>query len=96
MLRHIILFKFKETASPSDRDGLKAMLEALPAQIDVIREFQVGYDIIRAARSYDMGLVSTYDDQDSLAIYAKHPAHLPVVDRAREICESVIAVDFLF
>lgn len=54
MLRHIVMFKFKDTASPSDRDGLKTMLEGLPSQIDVIREFEVGYDVVRVARSYDM------------------------------------------
>ncbi|HZS44126.1 MAG TPA: Dabb family protein, partial [Blastocatellia bacterium] len=63
---------------------------------DVIREFQVGYDIVRAARSYDMGLVSIFDDKAALDVYTPHPAHLPVVERARELCESVVSVDFNF
>jgi len=96
MLRHIILFKFKPTTTGGERAELKAMLEALPEQIDVIREFQVGYDIVQAGRSYDMGLVSVYDDRDALSVYATHPAHLPVVSRASELCESVVACDFLF
>jgi len=96
MLRHIILFKFKPTTTGGQRAELRAMLEALPGQIDIIREFQVGYDIIQAGRSYDMGLVASYDDRDALEIYAKHPAHIPVVERARELCDSVIACDFLF
>ena len=96
MLRHIILFKFKPTTTGGERAELKAMLEALPSQIDVIREFQVGYDIIQAAWSYDMGLVSSYDDAGALAHYATHPAHVPVVKRAGELCDSVVACDFLF
>jgi hypothetical protein len=76
--------------------SLKAILEALPEQIDVIREFQVGYDIIQAGRSYDMGLVAAYDDRAALAVYADHPAHLPVVKRASELCENVVACDFLY
>jgi len=72
------------------------MLEALPSKIDVIREFQVGYDVTRAQRSYDMALVSTYDNEPALAIYAKHPAHLPVVKRAAELCDSVVSADYIY
>lgn len=94
MIKHLVLFRFKAETSEADRLAFKAMLDALPAQIAEIAEFQTGFDVIRAPRSFDLALVSSYRDLEDLAIYAKHEHHLPVVERAKEICEQVVSVDY--
>lgn len=96
MIRHIVLFRFKADTPQSDRDAFKAMLADLPAQISEIGDFETGYDVVRAPRSFDLGLVSTYEDLDALARYAKHEHHLPVIERSKQICEQVVSVDYEF
>lgn len=94
MIRHIVLFRFKPETSEADRQAFQAMLNALPAQIPEIVEWQTGFDVVRSARAFDLGLVASYRNLDDLAVYAKHERHLPVVERSKEICEQVVSVDF--
>ena len=56
MITHIVLFKLKDR-SPEAIEACRAELAGLEAKIDVIRSFQLGKDVIRADRSYDLGAV---------------------------------------
>mgnify|MGYP000131392628 CR=1 FL=1 len=96
MIRHIVIFKFKPEVPQSDRDGFLEMLRALPAKISEIVDFEAGFDVIHSPRAFDLALVSSYADLDALDRYAKHEHHLPVIARAKEICEQVASVDFEF
>jgi len=96
MIRHVVIFRFKSETSQAERDGFLAMLRALPSQISEILEFEAGYDLVRAPRSFDLALVAGYADLAALDRYAQHEAHLPVIARSREICEQVASVDFEF
>jgi Stress responsive A/B Barrel Domain len=94
LIRHIVMFRFKPEATEDERAGLHAMLRALPAQISEIVEFESGADVVRRPRSFDLALVASYADLEALARYTDHPAHIPVVERSRQICEQVVSVDY--
>ncbi|MBK9315788.1 MAG: Dabb family protein [Acidobacteria bacterium] len=94
MIRHIVLFKYKDETSQADRDAFLAMLRELPSKIEEIVDFEAGHDVVHAARSFDAALVASYADLDALDRYARHEDHLPVVNRAKEICHQVVAVDY--
>ena len=94
MLTHVVLFKFKPETTEAEAAGLEAALKGLPAVISDIREFRVGRDVIRSERSYDLGLVSAFDDLAAMQRYQVHPAHLEVIARVKALCAGVIAVDF--
>lgn len=94
MIRHIVCFRFKAEVSDADRQHFLEMLRALPGKIEEVKSFEAGFDVVRAARSFDLALVASYDDLEALDRYARHEHHLPVVARAKEICEQVIAVDY--
>jgi len=94
MLTHIVLFRFKPETSAEQAGQLEAGLKGLPTVIDEIREFRVGRDIIRSERSYDLGLISAFDDLAAMQSYQVHPAHQQVVAMVKTLCSSVVAVDF--
>lgn len=94
MLKHIVFFKFKPETSEADIDKLATGLGALPEIIGDVREFVFGLDVVRSERSYDFGLVSSFDDRAALDRYAIHPEHQLVVAHVKQICSSVVAVDF--
>ena len=94
MLKHVVLFKFKAETSAADIDKLATGLGALPEIIAEIREFVFGRDVVRSERSYDFGLVSSFDDRAALDAYAVHPDHQLVVAHVKQICSSVVAIDF--
>lgn len=59
-----------------------------------MRHFEVGKDLTRSERSYDIALTAKFDDVDGLNAYLKHPIHLPVSSKLRELAASIIIVDY--
>jgi hypothetical protein len=83
MIRHIVLFKFKETAEGKTKSenllAFKALLEALPAQIPQIRYQQVGINSEKASsENYDLALISDFESLEDLQQYIIHPSHVAV------------------
>ncbi len=77
MVKHIVTFKL--TGSVAERravaESFKAALEALPAQIDVLRSIEVGINQ-NPAESWDVVLTAVVDTMADVDVYAKHPAHV--------------------
>ncbi|MBA4397455.1 MAG: stress responsive alpha-beta barrel domain-containing protein [Syntrophus sp. (in: bacteria)] len=96
MLKHIVFMKFKPDVTASDIDQLKQALGGLPALIPEIREFVFGQDILRTERSWDFGLVSTFENVEALNRYQVHADHQVVVQKVRAMCDSIVVVDFEF
>lgn len=78
MLTHVILFKLKQPNETAIAEAL-ARLRALDGAVPSLRGLEVGRDIVRSERSYDVALIARFDDLDGLIAYQQHPAHLPVV-----------------
>lgn len=94
MITHVVFFKFKPETTESDIQKLTEGFRELPGAIEEIREFRFGADVIRSERSYDYGLVSSFDDLDAMQRYQVHPQHQKVVAHVKAISASVVAVDF--
>lgn len=94
MLVHIVMFQFKEENKEANMVKVKEMLEALPSKIDTLRSMEVGIDVSRSERSFDLVLTSTFDDQSGLDIYAPHPAHQEVVAFIKEVTLLSKVVDY--
>jgi quinol monooxygenase YgiN len=96
MIKHIVFLKFKPDVSADQRQEIIVELRALPTQIDVIREYEVGEDVLKTPRSWDVALIGTYDNLEALKTYNDHPAHVAVVQKIRAISEGAASVDFEF
>lgn len=99
MIRHIVMFKFKEEAEGRTKAEniaiTKAMLEALPAKIDLIRASSVTVNSPDADQSnYDLCLISDFDSFEDLAAYIVHPDHKAVGAFMRPVRLDRACVDF--
>jgi quinol monooxygenase YgiN len=94
MLTHVVLFKFKPETTAEQAARLEAQLKALPPIISEIREFRVGRDVIRSERSYDLALISAFDDLAAMQRYQVHPDHQQVLALVKALCAGVVVVDF--
>jgi hypothetical protein len=95
MLRHVVFFKFKEGVGEEQIADLESSLGALPPVIPEILSYEFGRDTVRSERSYDLALVSTFRNLESLHRYQKHPNHQMVLKKVNDLCGSVLVVDFL-
>lgn len=95
MIKHIVFFKLKDT-SPENLEKTAGVLRDLKGKVEQLRELEVGIDVIRSARSYDIALVATFDSLEDLDAYQVHPEHKKVIDYMNQVRESSVAVDFEF
>ena len=93
MIQHVVMFKLSD-ASPAHVAHCKSLLDALPPQIPEIRSWSVGIDVLRSPRSWDLVLVSSFDDIDALERYRGHPKHEAVAEYLVASSEIRASVDY--
>lgn len=95
MIKHIVMWKFKE----NERENMlifRDRLLALKAQIPEIRAMEVGININPSERSYDAVLVSEFDSMEALKSYSVNPLHVAVSDFCKTIRTHSASVDYEF
>lgn len=99
MLKHIVMWKFKDAAEATDKDEnlrtAKTLLDSLPPIIGEIKSFEVGIDTLHSDSSYDLVLISTFENAVTLAAYQTHPEHLKVIKFLRKVHAGKIVVDYV-
>ncbi len=94
MLKHVVVSKYKKGVSESAIADMEKGLAALPQKIPEIKQFQWGRDVLHSETSYDFALVSAFENLDALRRYQVNSAHQEIAAKLREICDSLILVDF--
>jgi len=94
MLKHIVLFKIKDEFK-GELDQLVQNFLGMRGKVPGLIDLYAGKDFLFSERSYDLGLICTFEDRASFDGYQTHPAHQPVRKRMHEVRESSVACDFL-
>ena len=88
MIRHVVVWKFKEENKEHNREKL----EELPEIIFDIDKFEVG----RAVRGdYDLALVSVFKNMKALERYLIHPSHQAIKNILDRVVERRALVDYV-
>lgn len=95
MIRHIVLFKIKDEYK-AEIPQLVKNFEGMRGRIEGLMELEAGADILHSERSYDLALVTLFQDRASFDAYQTHPVHLPVKRRMHEVRSGSVACDFEF
>lgn len=97
MVKHIVLFKLKESLAPAEKTDImhrfKDAIEALPATISFIRDIHVGLNE-NPAETWDICLDSSFDTLDDVKAYSIHPAHVAAAGILKEAKENRACVDY--
>ena len=97
MIRHIVMWKFKESAEGNTKEEniriVRDSLFSLVGVIDEIKKMEIGVDLMHTAASMDLALVTEFDTLDTLHTYAVHPEHVKVADFVRKVTESRVVLD---
>lgn len=102
MVRHIVMWKFKEEAEGlSKKENLlkvKAMLEALPEKIDFIRKIEVNFNENDNGngKNFDAVLISEFDSLDDVKRYRVHPEHVKISQYVSLVRLDRASVDYSF
>jgi Stress responsive A/B Barrel Domain len=96
VLRHVVLFKFKESTTPQEIKKIEAAFRALPSKINVIRSFEWGTNVSQENlnQGYTHCFLLTFASDKDRDAYLVHPAHKEFGNILGSSLDKVLVVDF--
>lgn len=96
LLRHVVLFSFKEGSTPAQVKTVTDAFEQLPQKIAQIKAFEWGTN--NSPENLNQGFthcffVSFVSEKDR-DIYLPHPAHQAFVEVLKPILDKVLVIDY--
>jgi hypothetical protein len=96
MLRHVVLFKFKDGTTPEKIKEVQNAFAALPGKIDVIKGFEMGTNV--SVENHSEGLthcfVVSFLDEAGRDAYLIHPAHKEFGQSLGGCLDKVVVADY--
>ncbi len=96
MLRHVVLFKFKESSSVEDVKKIEDAFRALPSKIKQIKAFEWGTN--NSPENLNEGLTHcffvTFSSEKDREIYLPHPEHAAFVNMLKPHLEKAVVLDY--
>lgn len=96
LLRHVVLFTFKEDSYPDGVAEVEAAFKALPSQISAIHGFEWGINNSPEGinKGYTHCYFLTFKSEADRATYLPHPAHKRFGEVVGPHLEDVLVVDY--
>jgi hypothetical protein len=100
MINHVVLFKLKEFQSANEKsealDTFKSKLLNLKNFIPELKYIEVGISHPDAVPSFDLCLITHFENLGDLEVYKVHPEHMKVVEFVKQVTTDRAAVDYEF
>ena len=95
-LRHVVLFKFKDTTSAEKIKEIEDGFRGLQKKIPEIVEFEWGTNVSVENKSegFTHCFIVSFKNADGRAVYLPHPAHKEFAKDLGSYLEKVLVVDF--
>jgi hypothetical protein len=94
MLQHYVLIKYQKSVTEEHVAEFSRRMLALRTTIAGIDHLEIGRDILRDARSWDLILIMRFASVDVLRGYQQHPEHQKVIAFNQPFVADVASVDF--
>jgi hypothetical protein len=97
VVRHVVLFKFKDDAPPDQVRAIETKFSALRGRIPAILDFEWGTNMSpeNRAEGFTHCFVLTFHDAASRDSYLPHPAHQEFGAQLRPFLDKVLVVDYV-
>lgn len=95
-LRHVVLLKFKDTATPEQIKTVEAAFRALKDKINVVRGLEWGTDISpeKLSQGYTHCFLLTFTSEADRDAYLVHPEHKAFGKVLGPCLDKVCVIDF--
>lgn len=75
MIRHIVMFRWKDSFTEDIRAQWIEGLNRLHGEIPGLLALQHGPDVLKTDKSWDHVIIADFEGREALAVYNTHPAH---------------------
>lgn len=96
MLRHVVLFKFKDESTAQQIKKVEDAFRSLPSKIKEVKAFEWGTNNSPEglAQGYTHCFFVSFASEEARAVYLPHPAHKAFVDVLSPHLDKVLVVDY--
>jgi hypothetical protein len=96
VLRHVVLFQFKEGTGAEEIRKIENAFNALPSKIDQIYGFEWGTDVSteNLQKGFTHCFLVSFRSEAARDVYAKHPAHQEFGDLLKPVLGDVMVIDY--
>ena len=95
MLRHVVMFRFKDDASSNARQSVEDGLARLPGVIEEIEAYRFGADLGLREGNFDYCLVAEFADAEAFARYVDHSEHQRfIAERLAPVVAERVSVQY--
>lgn len=95
-LRHVVLFKFKDTAKPEEIKAVEEAFRALPTKIPVVKDFEFGTNVSpeNLAQGFTHCFFLTFASNADRDAYLVHPDHKKFGEVLHPCLDKVLVIDY--
>lgn len=95
--RHVVFFKFKDSATPAQVQELEKAFIALAGKVDTVKAFEWGTNVSPEGLNdgFTHCFFVTFADKAGLEVYLPHPAHKEFVGQLKPILDKVCVLDYV-
>ena len=95
MIRHVVMFNFKDGTTDDQKEAVRTALRALPEVIPEIRAYRFGDDVGLRDDNFEFAVTADFDDVDGFTVYRDHPDHQKAIaELIAPIVKARAAVQF--
>lgn len=95
--RHVVFFKFKDSATPEQVQGLERAFGELVKKIDTVTGFEWGTNVSPEGlnEGFTHCFFVTFKDKAGLEVYLPHEAHQAFVAQLKPQLDKVCVLDYV-
>lgn len=95
--RHVVFFKFKDSARPEEVKSIEDAFIALAKKIETVKAFEWGTNVSPEGLNdgFTHCFFVTFADKAGLEVYLPHPAHQEFVSKLKPLLDKVCVVDYV-
>lgn len=95
--RHVVFFKFKDSATPEQIQGIEQAFAALAGKIDMVKGFEWGTNVSPEGLNdgFTHCFFVTFADKAGLDAYLPHAEHQIFVSKLKPLLDKVCVVDYV-
>ena len=94
MIKHIVMWKFRDEVVEADKQEMKRQLEALKGVVPTLVNIEIGLNMADSPPAMDMVLSSEFQTAEDLKAYVAHPEHRKVVAFVKPLVCDRAVVDY--
>lgn len=95
-VRHVVIFKFKDSATPQQIQAVEVAFKALPSKIPQIRDFEWGTNI--SPENLNQGFTHcfflTFENEKDRDAYLPHPEHKKFAESLGSVLDKAMVIDY--